>query len=349
MPDKTMIALVKTERGPGNMELREVPVPRPKPDQVLIEIKACGICGTDLHVRADEHRYWPPVIMGHEYSGDITELGAEVEGWEVGERVVCEPQTLSCGVCPLCRQGQRQVCPNKRPPGWGIDGAFAKYISVPAMLLHRMPEGLSYDEAAVTEPTAIVVHAVLERCRINPGDTVVVLGPGPIGLLAAMAAKAGGERKVIVAGPDIARRRLEVARAIADVDEVINLSQTDLTERVLELTAGRGAEVVVEAAGAVQAVQDAFGLIARHGRICAIGITGKEEVSIPYDTGITKACSLIFNMSSSYPSWDASLGFLASRRIDGTKVISHRLPLDRWEEAFDLMERQEGIKVLLVP
>jgi L-iditol 2-dehydrogenase len=190
-----MLALQKVEKGVGHIELRDVPEPEPQPGWVKIEVKAAAVCGTDIHIRHDQFPYWPPVTLGHEFSGVITELGEGVSGWEVGDRVVAEPHTLACEECWLCRQGHVQICADKRSPGWGIDGAFAKYIVMDSKLLHALPDSVSFDAGALVEPTANTVHDVGERAKVEPEDFVVVLGPGPIGLLAAQTAKAAGARR----------------------------------------------------------------------------------------------------------------------------------------------------------
>src|SRR3990172_7629700 len=160
-----MLALVKLQKGKGFLKLKEVETPKIVADEVLIEVKAAGICGTDIHVKNDEFPYWPPVILGHEFSGKIVEIGSKVDSYEVGDRVVAEPHTLACGKCYLCRTGNIQICSSKRSIGWGIDGAFTKYIKMPEKLLHKIPDKVSYEHAAVVEPTANVVHDVLERSK----------------------------------------------------------------------------------------------------------------------------------------------------------------------------------------
>ena len=174
-----MKALVKTAKGMGNIEIRDVSIPKiPKDDWVLIKIKAAGVCGTDLHIWHDQFFYWPPVILGHEFSGEIVEMGSKVTGFDTGDRVVVEPHSLACGKCEFCRQGKIQICSDKRSPGWGIDGAFTEYIVMPSLLLHKIPDGLSYELAAIAEPMAIAVHQVVERGRIECQDFVVVTGAG---------------------------------------------------------------------------------------------------------------------------------------------------------------------------
>ena len=163
-----MKALMKVAKGPGNIEVRDIPRPTlPGPDWVIIEVKAAGVCGTDLHIWHDQYPYWPPVVMGHEFSGVIAEAGDGVRGFQVGDRVVAEPHSLACGVCPLCRQGKVQICASKRSPGWGIDGAFTDYVAMPYHLLHRIPDNLSFELAALAEPMAITVHQVSERSVVG--------------------------------------------------------------------------------------------------------------------------------------------------------------------------------------
>ena len=202
----------------------------PGPGEVLIEVKACGICGTDVHVLHDSFPYWPPVILGHEFSGQVVETGPDTHYYKVGDRVVGEPHTQACGHCYLCRTGNMQICPDKRSPGWGIDGAFTKYLKMPEHLLHRIPDDMSFDVAALVEPTANTVHDVVERARVEAGDFVVVLGPGPIGLLAAMTARAGGARHVVIVGtPADEALRLNKARELG-FETVLNVSKTNPAE-----------------------------------------------------------------------------------------------------------------------
>lgn len=344
-----MKALVKTQKGVGYLELREVPEPVAAANEVLIEIKAAGICGTDIHVKHDEFPYWPPVILGHEFAGEIVAVGAEVKGWAVGDRVVGEPHTRACGVCPLCRTGNIQICPEKRSPGWGIDGAFAKYLAYPPHLLHRLPEGLSYVEAALAEPVANIATDLLGRAKVEPEDFVVVLGPGPIGLIAAQAAKAEGARAVMIVGTNADESlRLATARKLG-LDHVVNLQQEDPVQKCLQLTGGRGADLVVECSGAGPAIASTVDYVRKLGRICAIGLTGKKPVQLDWDKFQGKVCTLVFNMSTFYTSWDQSLSLLASGKISAGEIITHQFPLEQWEDAFAAVENLTALKAVLVP
>lgn len=351
MSEQTMKALVKTGKGPGLIEIRDVPVPEIGEGEVLIEVKAAGICGTDLHIYHDEFPYWPPVILGHEFSGVIAAVGRNVRDWKPGDRVVGEPHTLACGRCWLCRSGNRQLCPEKRSPGWGIDGCFARYMRYPEpALLHRLPDSVSFEDGALIEPTANVVTDVLERGRVEAGDTVAVVGPGPIGLLAAMAAKAGGAAAVILIGTDADEElRLPTARKLKAVDYVLNVQRQDVAGFVSDMSAGRGADLVVEASGAARGIALAVELVRKLGRLTDIGLTGKPEIPFPYDRIMFKAATCVFNLSTSYTSWETAIKLVAMGKIETAPLITHRGGLDRWQEFFAILDEKKGIKGLLIP
>ncbi len=349
--DARMEALVKVAKGEGLVELRDVPVPKIERSDVLIEIKAAGICGTDLHIYHDTFPYWPPVILGHEFSGIIAAKGRDVRDWEIGDRVVGEPHTLACGKCALCRTGNRQLCPSKRSPGWGIDGCFAKYMRFPEPdLLHRIPDEMEFIEAAFVEPAANVVHDVLERGRVEPADAVAVIGPGPIGLMAAMAAKAGGAALVALIGTDADEGlRLSLARDTAAIDKTWNSQKDDVPANLEALTGGRGADLVVEASGSEGGIGLAARLVRKMGRVTAIGLTGRPSVRIPYDTIMSKAVDWIFNMSTSYTSWDRAIHLIHTRRIDVRPLATHIGGLEKWAEFFSALEAKKGIKGIFIP
>ncbi|OGV54683.1 MAG: hypothetical protein A2017_19385 [Lentisphaerae bacterium GWF2_44_16] len=344
-----MKALVKTQKGQGFIEFKEMPEPVPASGEVLIEVKAAGICGTDLHVKNDRFPYWPPVILGHEFSGEIVKLGPDCKYYRVGERVVGEPHTKHCGVCYLCRTGNVQICPEKRSPGWGIHGCMTKYLVMPEQLLHRIPENMDYDTAAVIEPTANTVHDVIERAGITAGDFVVVIGPGPIGLLAGLTAKASGARHIVMAGaPPDEGLRLDKARELG-FETVINVAKTNLVDTVMKLTNGLGADLVIECSGAPPAIAGTVDLVRKKGKICAIGLTGGRNVDFPWEKAAFKVLDISFCLSTSYTSWDRAINLVASGLLPADKVISHRLPLDKWEYAFQELEAQRALKVILHP
>lgn len=344
-----MRAIVKWKKGDGFVELREVAKPVIDSEDVLIKVRAVGICGTDIHILHDEFSYRPPVIMGHEFSGEIIEVGEKVRGWNIGDRVVSELHTGACRVCRLCRTGNSQICPEKRPIGSGTDGAFADFIKVPSWLLHKIPQGVSFEQAALTEPTAICVHCILEKVGIEVRDFVAIMGPGPIGLLSAQVAKAAGAHYVFIIGTsrDV-NLRLEVANELG-VDYTINVDKEDPVSKVMELTNGGGADVVVEASGSPLAINQAFQMVRRGGRISALGITKEEKVEVLWNTGIVKGIHIALPFSSGYTSWEKALHLIASKKIDVTPLITQRFSLENWSRAFNVVERGQTIKTLLIP
>lgn len=344
-----MKALLKTAKGVGNIELRDVEDPRPKDDEVLIQIAACGICGTDIHVKNDNFPYWPPVILGHEFAGTVLEAGKECTVIKPGDRVVAEPHTKACGKCPLCRTGNIQICPEKRSPGWGIDGGMAEYICYPEKLLHRIPDHMTWDQAAVVEPVANIVTDLLERTRVEAGDVVVVLGPGPIGLIAAMAARAVGASKVVLLGtPGDLAVRFKKAEELG-FTHLVNVAETDAVDYVANLTGGRGADVVVECSGSPRAIPTIPDLLRKLGRVCVIGLTGGKQVELEWDKFAFKAATVVFNLSTYYTSWDKTIDLIASGRIEAEKLVTHKMKLEEWEQAVEAIESLEAIKVVLLP
>ncbi|MFB3884379.1 MAG: zinc-binding dehydrogenase [Thermodesulfobacteriota bacterium] len=344
-----MKAVVKYAKGKGLIEIREVPEPKIKEDEVLIEVKAVSVCGSDLHIYHDSHPYWPPVVLGHEFSGIVIDVGKEVKGWKRGDRIVTETRTGSCGLCYTCQSGFPQVCEQKRAYGIGINGAYTKYVAGPARLLHRLPANIPFEVGAVIEPIAICVTSVLERAQLQAGESVLITGPGPIGLISLAIAKAAGVRMVGVSGRSSDEGvRFEKARELG-ADFTINVDQVDPVQKVLEMTDGLGVDILIETSGGGKAIYQAFEIVRRLGRICAIGISGKEEVPIPYDRGIFKALRYDFCYSSSWTAWEKTIGLISKGLLPAEKLITHKLPLEKWEEAFHLLENLQAAKVILIP
>lgn len=344
-----MKALVKTQKGVGFIEVQDVPEPEPGPGEVKIQVAACGVCGTDIHVRNDSFPYWPPVILGHEFTGTVVELGPECKYSEVGDRIVAEPHNRACGYCYLCRTGNIQVCKEKRSPGWGMDGGMAEYICYPEKLLHKIPDNMTWDQAAVVEPTANIVTDFLERTGFVAGDTVVVQGPGPIGLLAAMVARAAGAAEVAIIGtPGDVELRLKKAAELG-FERLINIGEQDPVEAVLDLTGGIGADVVIECSGSPKAIPITVDLVRKQGKICVIGLTGGQKVELDWDKFAFKIVEVIFNLSTFYTSWDRTINLIASGKVPAQEVITHREPLDNWEEVFDDIENLKALKAVMLP
>jgi L-iditol 2-dehydrogenase len=345
-----MKALVKTARGEGNIEVRDIPVPIIKSsDDVLIKINAAGVCGTDIHIYHDEFPYWPPVVMGHEFSGTVIDTGKDVLGFKPGDRIVAEPHTHLFGKCPLCRAGHIELCPEKRSPGWGMDGAFTDYLVMPQLFLHHIPDSLSDETAALTEPTAIVVTGVLERSRAGAGDTVVIVGAGPIALLSLVAVKAAGAKEVFILGTDADEALRFPAAKMLGADVIINVMKTAAREAVLDATDGSGADIVIEASGSNAGIQSAVELVKKYGRIAVLGLPGAEKVPVAWGDMVKKALDLNFCFSSSVSSWEKAITILSASPGNLGVLLSHRANIADWKQVFADIEAGNAIKALFIP
>ncbi len=338
---------MKTARGVGNIKISDVPIPKPTDDEVLVEVAAAGICGTDIHIKHDQSFYTPPVLLGHEYSGKIVEVGADVNLVRVGDLVV-SPATAYCGQCYQCKTGHMNRCTFKDKRILGVskaDGAFAQYLTVPEYIIHHIPKGVSMEAAALAEPTACVVHALVEKTPICAGDIVVVQGPGTMGLLSVQVAKAMGAGKVIVTGVSSDRWRLDIAEQIgADVTIDVQ-SESDPVKAILDYSSGRGADVVVEASGACIACEQALDFVKVAGHISLVGVRGRPA-EVYLDHMIEKELTMTGTWGTLPSSWVTTLRLMESGKIDVLPLITHRLSLNEWERGFELMETQQAIKVL---
>jgi len=340
-------ALVKTKKDKGFLEIKDIPIPEINDSEVLIKVHYSGICGTDIHIFLDQFPiYYPPVILGHEFSGKIVELGEKVTSWKIGDRVVAECQSLVCGKCRFCRTGHPEACAAKRSPGWGINGSFANYIKMPSWLLHKIPDNVSFKEAALTEPAAVSSQTLYSRAKVSTGDFVVVLGTGPIGIIIAKMAKIAGASQVLITGIDKDEKyRLLLAQKMG-IENIVNVSKINLKEMVDNLTHGIGADLVVEATGVEPAINQAFEIVRKLGKITVVGIPGKNKLNIKWLTGSFKALDVSFSFSSQYQDWVRVLKLFENRSLDLTKLITHEFELDNWKIAFEKAIDCQGGKIL---
>lgn len=338
-----MKALMKTASGPGNIELRDIPVPSVGNGDVLIKVHTAGICGTDVHIEHDRFANSPPFVLGHEFSGTIEQVGPEAKGLKTGDRVVSANNPFACGECSICRSGNPNLCPAKRAMGIHSDGCFADYVKLPGNLIHIIPDAVSFEEAALMEPLAVATHAIANRCGVAEGDSVIVFGAGAIGLLAAQVARAQGARDILVAGTTKDEKtRFKCAHELGL--ETVNVEKDDVTDRVMSLTDGQGVSVVVEASGSSAAIGQGIGLLAKTGRMAISGITGKPDVAVNWDGLIAKGATLFFCYSSVNADWKMGLGYLADKKVSTLPLITNRFGLDQWQQAFKALESLEAIR-----
>jgi L-iditol 2-dehydrogenase len=348
-----MKALLKYAPGVGNVGIREVPVPEPGADELLIQVKYCGICGTDLHIYADEFPSDPPVVMGHEYCGTVVQAGAQVaDEWAVGQRVVGELHTGACGVCELCRAGKPHICPQKLALGSRYNGAFAEYLALPAWLAHKVPDGVPWEVAGVTEPFAIAAHCVVERggtpLQWHEGEgSVLITGSATMGLMSTIWASRLGVDQIIVSGTDLdVEVRFPLALEVG-ASQVVNVQREDLAAVVDDRTAGQGVDAWIEASGAGAAIASGLALVAKTGRVVLIGLVGPETIPVPWNTLLYNELDLVGCFSSPPSSWRKALAAEIEEAPKLRKLVTHILPLERWEQGFAMMKSGEAVKILV--
>ena len=340
-----MKAILKPGPAPG-LTLGEAPTPGIRSGDVLIKVRRAGICGTDLHIHQWDHwsqnRVNPPLILGHEFMGEVVETGRLVENIEVGDRVSAEGH-LVCGHCEFCGTEQAHVCRDTRIIGIDRDGAFAEYVSIPAANIIHIPESISDDHAAVFDPLGNAFHTVLHTDVA--GRVVAVVGCGPIGLFAVGIARVAGAARVIAIEPHEGRRELAARMGAHDC---LDPTEGGVAARVAELTRGYGAHVVCEMSGHPEGVRSAFRMCRNGGHVRLLGLP-KHTVEVNLARDVIFKGLHVYGVVGRlmYRTWIEMRDFLAAGRLDIDSVITHRLPFDRFEEGIEAMNSGEAAKVVL--
>jgi len=329
-----VIGLTKVASGEGFVELTERAERAPQAGEVAVDVHAVGICGTDLHIWLGEYPSVPPVTMGHEVCGTVAAVGEGVDGDWMGARVAVETFFSTCGVCAYCRAGKLSVCEQRRSIGTHVDGGFAPRLVLPARCLHRVPEALPDAAAALSEPLACVCNSLLDPSAVQPGDDVLVVGPGAIGLIAAQVARACGGR-VTVRGAPRDRARLSLAGDLGFETSVAG-------------DPAPAADVVVECSGAERGIADALGAARRRGRVVQMGLRG-ADVTVPYDLICFHELTVTAGFASNPASWRRAMKLLAGGEVLLEPLVTEVLPLAEWRRAFDASRAGEGVKFVLDP
>jgi len=345
-------AVRKTEAKSG-ITIQDMEQPKINSSQVLVEVKATAICGSDLHLyRWDElpAMRWKtplPMTMGHEWSGKVVDVGKDVKGLRPGDNVAGESH-IPCGNCYYCRTGKMHICQNMQIFGVSTkDGSFANYIAIPEIIGYRLPPDVSYEQGALFEPFGVALHAV-ERTGIEPGDVVLVMGCGPIGIFAQLIAKASGASTVIAT--EIKQFRLDLAEKIKSADVLVNNDKEDLVKRTMDLTNGRGADVVIELAGSPTTFRQSFQAVKKTGRVGLVGLPEKPVEIEPTSMIIYKEVTVAGSHGRAmFGTWERMASLVASNRITLTRVITDRLPLEKAEDGFQRVLKGESGKVLFIP
>lgn len=341
-----MKAVVKTKSGDDFMEYKEIDEPVAVKDLIKIKVAYSGICGTDLHAFKGTYTSTkPPVILGHEFSGVVVQVGEDVKNIKVGDRVTSETTFTICGTCASCLSKDYNLCGNRQGLGTQINGSMAEYLLTREESVHVLPSNVTMLSATLTEPLACGVHACIEKGNISKGDIVVVFGAGAIGLLLAQVAKAKGAI-VIVAGLSNDIERFEIAKKFG-VDRVVDQMKENLSEIVLEMTNSKGADKCFECSGAVIAVNKAFELVRRKGQVIQMGVFSKSQNEIATDLILHKEIEYIGSRSQKPTSWKISLELMEQGLVNPEIIVTSTVTLDNWRGAFEKMISGEGAKGII--
>jgi alcohol dehydrogenase/L-iditol 2-dehydrogenase len=344
-----MIGLVNYAKDARSVELRELPIPEIGEEDVLFSVQAVGICGSDLHQYLGTQS-WPvnfPVVLGHEFAGIVAKSGSRVRDFKEGDRVVSETAAVLPSDSAFIRQGLYNLDPKRAGFGYGVNGAMAPFVRVPARCLHRVPNSLAYEKAALTEPCCVAFNAVCVNSRIRPGDTVAVIGPGPIGLLCALMAKLAGAGHLVVIGIPVDAERLEVARKIG-AETTLGAQDEDVREWVKAFGDGYGFDLVIDAAGVSASLKLALDIVRPAGQITKVG-WGPQPLNFSLDPLVQKAVTLQGSFSHNWPIWEKVISLLASGKIDLDLLLNRVSPLNEWHEAFAEMHAGRIVKAVLKP
>jgi L-iditol 2-dehydrogenase len=327
--------LAKLAPGPGNVALAERPERDAGPGYVALRVEATGVCGTDLHIEAGEYPSVPPVTMGHEVCGVVDVLGPGVDAAWDGVRIVSETYYATCARCALCRAGRPNLCERRQSIGTHVDGAFAPRVIVPAHGLHRLPDGLGPVEGSLSEPLACVCQSLLDPAAVAPGDRVLVVGPGAIGLLAAQVARAGGGTVTLQGAPRDAAR-LALGRQLG----FPTLQAGEAEQETYD--------VVVECSGSEPGIAQALASARRGGRVVQIGLRG-APVTVDWDRICFHELRVTSGFASTPASWRRALALLEARAVELGAIVSEVMPLERWQDAFAASRDGTAVKAVLEP
>jgi 2-desacetyl-2-hydroxyethyl bacteriochlorophyllide A dehydrogenase len=351
-----MKAIVKYAHGKGNVELREVPEPELGNEDVLIEIKAAGLCASDLDFvegrQAGALR--PPVILGHEFAGVVAKTGKDVQKWKAGDRVVSDNTGTVCGECYACSTGDYLACPERLGLGYGMDGGFARYCKIlgktlrvfPNSLL-RIPEGISFEEAAILDPACNAYRAVVQEAKLVPGENIAIFGVGALGQFAIQSARAAGAAKIIAVGLSVDRERFKKAVENGATDLVI-ADEHDAVEKVKELTGGEGVSAVIDCAGANAVLKQAIEMVRTGGSVVKVGYDIRP-VDFSMDRIIERAVSIKGHFGYDWVAWKNVMNLVLAGKFSLASVISHKMNISEFDKALDMLRRKEAMKIILYP
>jgi L-iditol 2-dehydrogenase len=350
MAQATMSAVVHHALREGAVELREVPAPAEiAEDEILLQSRAVGVCGSEIH-QYHNTQSWQvrvPVILGHEFCGVVTQVGKAVRGFREGDRVTSETAARICGQCAYCRTGEYNLCPERLGFGYGLDGAMAGLVKVPARCLHHLPDSVSFETAALTEPCCVAYNATCVKTRIAAGDSVLILGPGPIGLLCLAMGKLAGAGWVGIVGLKQDERRLAIAKELG-ADRSIIIDEEEPLDVVRSVGDGLGVDVVIDASGASAALKLAMAAVRPAGQITKVG-WGPQPLNFSLDPVVQKAARIQGSFSHNFPIWERVIRLFAGGKLDPAPLVGRLEPLANWLICFDEMASGKIVKAVLKP
>jgi len=344
-----MIGLVNYAKDPYSVELRELPVPEIGEEDTLLKVEAAAVCGSDLHQYTGKQSWTVnyPVVLGHEFAGVIAKIGGRVRGFKEGDRVVSETAAVLPADSAFLRQGLYNLEPKRLGFGYGVNGAMAPFVKVPARCLHHVPDSLSLEKAALTEPCCVAYNAVCVNSHVRPGDAVAIIGPGPIGLLCALMAKLCGSGHLLVIGIPADAQRLEVARRIG-AETVLGAQGENVSEWVKHFGDGYGLDLVIDATGVSASLKLALDIVRPAGQITKVG-WGPQPLDFSLDPLVQKAVKLQGSYSHNWPIWEKVIFLLANGKIDLDPILNRVSPLSEWRETFEEMHSAKIVKGVLKP
>ena len=340
---KKIAAVVNYSSIKGSVELREIKLPEIGDHDVLLQVENVGVCGSDLHQWTSEHSWKVnyPVVLGHEFGGLITKIGDKVKKWKVGDRVVSETAAVIDNESPLTKAGLYNLDPTRKGFGYGVDGAMTKYVRTPARCLHHIPDNLSFEEACLTEPCCVAYNAVVVNSKIKPGDKVLVIGPGTIGILCAVIAK--------ICGADVAVLGLE-----SDRSRLAKLKNYNINSIVKNVSSwakekdGLGVDLVIDAAGVSHTLKIAMDNVRPNGQITKVG-WGPQPLDFSLDTIVQKNIRLQGSFSHNWPIWEKVIQLLSEGTLNVKPIIGGVWTIEEWKKAFIEMHSGKIIKSILKP
>jgi len=341
-----MKALYKA--APGHLALEDRPLPvLTETDNVLIRVKACAVCGMDHRISHDAYPCTPPFIMGHELVGTVEQVLGTPTGIAPGDRVTIQPHLYSCGSCAACRMGLTQFCKDKRTVGIDRDGAMTTFVAVPASCIHHVPDEIPDSLACIIEPFSMIYGNIVPVIRSTHARTVLIIGAGQVGMFALAAARSAGVENVFMSGitKDTAYR-FPVAKALGAAETIDSLTQP-LPARILELTDGVGADIVLDACGSQPGIQAALASVKKGGTVIAMGMTRSDGISINWDACLKKAIHINFHMQSNYAYMEEAIQAFAHPYTDLSPLITREMKLSQWQELFAYMDTHDTLKNIL--